>query len=133
MEKQPCDLKMVHVVCAAGSDRSRLIAEELNRRGYLATWGGVLRNHNYTTAEDLAGVEDVIFTTQQISDQFSRDRGLNKALKRNNAQKHVINITEQEKEVAFQSGDLSGLMADIKTKLDGLGFPDRNCYKIGRG
>ena len=44
--------KMIHVVCFAGSDRSRLIAKELNARGYIASYGGVSNGRNYTTEED---------------------------------------------------------------------------------
>ncbi len=126
------DLKMVHVVCLAGTDRSRMIAEELNRRGYVATYSGILRGRNYTTEEDLNGVQDIIFTTQRVADGFKKDRRLNKYATTNNLNKHVIGITESEKEAAFQHGDIELLNGRIRTGLDSLGFPDIKSKSVGR-
>lgn len=114
--------RAVLAVCFAGSDRSRFIAEELNHRGYVASYGGVNKNHNYVTEQDLAGIGAVIFTTQKVRDIFKKDRRLNKILKANKVPVHIINITEDEKEKAIQSGDEKSLRRAISQELDDLGF-----------
>lgn len=126
------DLKIVHVVCFAGTDRSRMIAEELNRRGYVATYSGILRGRNYTTEEDLNGVQDIIFTTQRVANGFKKDRGLNKYATTNQVNKHIIGITESEKEAAIQQGDIESLNDKIRSGLDSLGFPDIRGKSLGR-
>lgn len=121
-EHEPFRKKMILAVCLAGADRSRLIAEELNKRGYLASYGGVNRNHNYVTEDDLVGIDSIIFTTRAVRKQFKQDKRLNKALKVNRINLHIIDVTEGEKEKAIQSGDLNPLRKTISDKLEQLGF-----------
>ncbi len=121
-EYEPFRKKMVLAVCLAGADRSRFIAEELNKRGYVASYGGVNRNHNYVTEDDLIGVDSIIFTTRAVRNQFKQDKRLNKALKANRVNLYIIDVTEGEKEKAIQSGNLNPLRETISDKLERLGF-----------
>lgn len=114
--------RTVLAVCFAGSDRSRFMAEELNRRGYVASYAGVNKNHNYVTEQDLVGIGAIIFTTQKVRDIFKKDRRLNKILKANKVPIHIIDVTEDEKERAIQSKDEESLRRAISQELDGLGF-----------
>jgi len=70
----------------------------------------------------LVGIGAIIFTTQKVRDIFKKDRWLNKILKANKIPVHIINITEDEKEKAIQSGDEKSLRRTISQELDGLGF-----------
>jgi hypothetical protein len=114
--------RIILAVCFAGSDRSRFIAEELNDRGYVASYAGVNKNHNYVTEQDLVGIGAIIFTTQKVRNMFKKDKQLNKILKANKIPVHTINITESEKEKAIQSGNEKLLRRTISQELDGLGF-----------
>jgi hypothetical protein len=115
---------LVHVVCKAGSDRSRLIAEELNKRGYLATHGGIDKTYNYTTPEDLVGVGTIIFTSDYIRDVFKTNKELTRVARLNNAKSIVLCISEEEKEHAFQAGSqgINKLRKTIADRLDIFGF-----------
>jgi len=115
---------IIHVVCWAGSDRSAYVAEELNKRGYFATHGGVILGHNYTTSEDLVGVGTVIFTDDNVRDEFKKDKRLTKQLRANNATSLVLCITEEEKQIARQGGPekMEELRQIISSKLDLFGF-----------
>lgn len=70
----------------------------------------------------MVGIGAIIFTTQKVRDIFKKDRWLNKILKANKIPVHIINITEDEKEKAIQSGDEKSLRRTISQELDGLGF-----------
>ncbi len=114
---------IIHVVCWAGSDRSKYIAEELNKRGYFATHGGVLHGHNYTTPEDLKGVGTVIFTDDTVRKEFRKDKSLTRQLRANNAKTLVLCITEEEKDIAHQGQEkMDELRNIISSKLDLYGF-----------
>ena len=121
-EKEQFKKRMVLVVCWAGSDRSKYIAEELNRRGYVASYVGVNKNHNYVTEQDLLGIGTVIFADKGVKREFKQDRGLNRTLKANEATVHIMDITESDKDRAKQSGNEEGLKQDISNKLNLLGF-----------
>lgn len=116
---------MVHVVCFAGSDRSRYVAEELNSRGYVATHGGIDEIHNYTTKEDLVGIGSIIFVDSVIKKEFKNNRELHKAVKKNNIPMKVMDITESEKQNARESGNLEKLRRKISTQLDYLGYKNK--------
>jgi len=127
MEQKEVDTfknKMVLAVCFAGSDRSRLVSEELDKRGYVSSYAGVNRNHNYVTEQDLDGIGSIIFTSQKVRQMFKKDKKLNKILKENQTVIHNIDVSESDKETALQSGELSSLRKTISEKLDALGFND---------
>jgi len=124
--------RTVLAICLAGTDRSRIIAEELGKRGYVAGYAGVLENKtNYVTEEDLVGVGSVIFTTDRVRDMFKADRRLNRILKRNGVTTQVIDVSESDKEMALQSGQEDELRKTITTKLDDLGYKDLRGRNIG--
>ena len=124
-EEEDFRKRTVLAVCLAGTDRSRIIAEELGKRGYVAGYAGVLENKtNYVTEEDLVGVGSVIFTTGRVRDMFKADKRLNRILKRNGITTHVIDVSESDKEKALQSGQDEELRKTITAKLDGLGYRD---------
>jgi len=116
---------IVHVVCFAGSDRSKYVAQELNNRGYLATHGGINEVHNYTTKEDLVGVGSIIFVDSKIKKEFKKNKELNKAVKNNNISMKVMRITESEKQRARDSGNLRKLREKIAKQLDHLGYKNK--------
>ncbi len=118
--------KIVHVVCFAGSDRSRYVAKELNKRGYLATHGGIDEIHNYTTKEDLVSVGSIIFVDSKVKELFKQKKELNKAVKKNNISMKVMEVSESEKNRATQSGNLEKLREKISEQLDGLGYRNKN-------
>ncbi len=115
---------IIHVICWAGSDRSRLVAEELNRRGYIATHGGVITGHNYTTPDDLVGVGTIIFTDDVTREKFKKDKTLTRQTRASGAEILTLCLSEQEKEIAFQGGEekLEAFKKVIAAKLDLFGF-----------
>jgi len=122
-QEQDTNNFIIHVVCWAGSDRSKYIADELTKRGYIASHGGVLIGHNYTTPEDLAYVNTVIFTDDTVRRVFKKDKGLTRQLRANNARSIVFCLTEEEKDIAMQNaGKLEELKNIISAKLDFFGF-----------
>lgn len=121
-EQEQFKKRIVLAVCWAGSDRSKYIAGELNRRGYVASYVGVHKSHNYVTEQDLVGIGTVIFADQGTKREFKKDRKLNRTLKANKATVHIMDITESDKNRARQSGNEEGLKQDISDKLDLLGF-----------
>ena len=94
--------RIVLVVCFAGSDRSKMVAEVLNKWGYIASNRGVNKNYNQVTSEDLRGIGSIIFTSPTIKDLFEEDEDLNRTLKINNIPVKVMNLTESDKERALQ-------------------------------
>ncbi len=114
--------KSVLAICAAGSDRSRYIADELNNRGYFATNAGVNHNYNYVTREDLVNVGNVVFSSIYEKKLFDKDKKLKSILDNNGIQIRVINITEQDKDLAHNTGDLTSLKKRIAEQLDAIGF-----------
>lgn len=128
MEIKTFKSRMVLAVCSAGSDRSEYIADELNKRGYVASHGGTRPNHNYVTEDDLVGIGSIIFASQAERGEFKQNKRLNKVLKRNNVQLYVMNITESEKERAIQSKKEDELKKQISQELDALGFTDLKKY-----
>lgn len=114
--------RMVLAVCSAGSDRSRYIADVLNERGYIASNGGVLQNHNYVTVDDLSNVGSIIFASKFEQAEFNKINKLRETVSKNGIEIHVMNITESDKERALQSNKVNELKAKISSQLDDLGF-----------
>lgn len=124
IENQDSDFKsrIVLAVCFAGSDRSSYVKQELEKRGYVASNGGVLKNHNYVTEEDLTNVGSVIFSSEFEKKEFEKNTRLKKALENSGAKVFTMNITESEKERALQQERLAELKIKISEQLDMLGF-----------
>jgi len=118
-------IKSVLAVCAAGSDRSRYISEELNNRGYFATSAGVIRGHNYVTPEDLYGVGIIVFSSIHEKKIFEEDEKLKSLVSRYNIQIRVLNITESIKNRAHDSGKIEKLKDKISKQLDDVGLKDQ--------
>lgn len=118
--------RSVIAICAAGSDRSEYISEELNARGYFATHAGVMKNHNYVTAEDLTGVARIVFSSIHEKKIFDRDTKLKIFVNRNNIQISVLNITESDKDRAHDSGRVDQLKTQISSQLDCIGLVNLN-------
>ena len=116
--------KSVFVVCRAGSDRSKYIAEELQQRGYVAYHGGTMRTHNYVTTDDLSFVGSIVFSSIHEKKQFDEDTRLKNFVKRNGINIHVMNITESDKNRAHDSGKVDALKKEISSQLNTLGFRD---------
>lgn len=114
--------RMVLAVCYAGSDRSKYIREELDNRGYIASNGGVLKNHNYVTEDDLANIGSLIFSSKYEQIEFNKDKNLKNTVERNGIDVYVMDITESEKERAIGSNSLDNLKSKISEQLDNLGF-----------
>ncbi len=114
--------KSVLAICAAGSDRSKYIAEELNKRGYFATNAGVLSNHNYVTPEDLFNVGTVVFSSIHEKKTFDNNPKLKAIIDNNNIQVRVLNVTESLKDRAHNEGSVDKLRAEISTQLDSVGL-----------
>lgn len=116
--------KSVFVVCRAGSDRSKYIAEDLEKRGYNASHGGTLRSQNYVTTSDLAYVGSVVFASIFEKKQFDKDEKLKDFTKGNGINIYVMNITESDKNKAHDSGKINELKQEISAQLDTLGFKE---------
>lgn len=114
--------RVVLAICWAGSDRSQWIADELNQRGYAASCGGVLANHNYVTREDLVGVGKLIFASQADRDRFKKDKKLNQTVKARGIETFVMDISEDEKNKAIFYHKEDQLKQEIAKQLDRLGF-----------
>jgi hypothetical protein len=114
--------RSVFVICRAGSDRSKYIAEELEERGYVASHGGTLKSQNYVTTSDLAYIGSVIFSSVFEKDQFDKDTKLKDFVKGNGINIYVMNITESDKNRAHDSGKVQELKGTISSQLDVLGF-----------
>jgi hypothetical protein len=114
--------RIVLVICYAGTDRSKFIADELNRRGYVASYAGLLENHNYVTEADLEGVGSVVFASKAEREAFRQNKRLNKVLKRNGITPYTMDITESQKERALQSNETAKLRENIVKQLDYIGF-----------
>lgn len=114
--------RMLLAICWAGSDRSQYIADELNKRGYAASAGGILPNYNYVTEEDLVGIGSIIFASRYEKEEFKKNKRLNKFVKRNNINVYVMNITESDKDRAKNTDSEDELKKRIAKELDGLGF-----------
>lgn len=114
--------RMVLAVCYAGSDRSKYIREELDKRGYIASNGGVLKNHNYVTENDLTNIGSLIFSSKYEQIEFNKDKKLKDAVVRNGINVFVMDITESEKERAIGSNSVNNLKIKISKQLDELGF-----------
>lgn len=117
--------RSVLAICAAGSDRSGYIAQELNRRGYFATQAGVMRGHNYVTTEDLVNVGIVVFSSVKEKYRFNKDKRLSGYVKRNGIEIRILNITESDKDLAHNTGNIEQLRKDISRQLDCVGLRDR--------
>lgn len=118
--------KSVLAICAAGSDRSKYIAEELNKRGYFATNAGVISNHNYVTPEDLLNVGTVVFSSIHEKKTFDNNPKLKAIINSNNIQVRVLNITESLKDRAHNEDSVDKLRVEISTQLDNVGLVDLN-------
>lgn len=118
--------RSVLAVCAAGTDRSKYISDELNRRGYFASNAGVIKNHNYVTPEDLSDIGTVIFSSLFEKKIFDTDIKLRSILHLNNIQVRVLNITESDKDRAHNVGSVDKLKAEIVKQLDCVGLTDLN-------
>lgn len=109
-------------ICAAGSDRSQYIAEELNSRGYFATGAGVIHGHNYVTREDLENVGIIVFSSVQEKRIFDNDKRLTDFVKRKGIEVRVLNITESDKDRAHCKGKVEELKENISRQLDCVGL-----------
>lgn len=116
--------RSVFVICRAGSDRSKYIAEDLIQRGYNASHGGTIEGHNYVTKDDLSYVGSIVFTSVFEKKQFDEDLSLKDFVKRNGINIRVMNITESDKNRAHDSGKIDALKKEISAQLDTLGFRD---------
>ena len=118
--------KMVLVICWAGSDRSRLIGEELEQRGYIVSRRGLMPGQNFVTPEDFENIGAVVFADQILKKRFIENNNIKlcRALKKSRARVSIMNITETEKERAIQLGNFEGLKLRISAELDYLGFKD---------
>ena len=114
--------RSVVVICRAGSDRSKYIAEELSQRGYNATHGGTMEGHNYITKEDLSYAGSIIFASIHEKNQFDSDKSLKEYVKNNDINIFVMNITESDKNRAHDSNKLQELRGTISEQLDSIGF-----------
>jgi hypothetical protein len=114
--------KSVYVICWAGSDRSKYIADELMQRGYLAEHGGVMDGQNYVTKEDLSYVGSIIFSSIFEKEKFDKDKDLKDFAKNNGIQIFVMNITESDKDRAHNSEKVDLLKKEVSSQLDHIGF-----------
>jgi hypothetical protein len=118
--------RSVLAVCAAGTDRSHYISEELNKRGYFASSAGVLKNHNYVTEQDLANIGIVVFASANEKNIFDREGRLKKVVNKNGISMRVISVTESDKNRAHDSGKIEELKQKIREQLDCIGLIDLN-------
>lgn len=118
--------KTVLAVCAAGTDRSRYISDELNARGYFATAAGVLKNHNYVTESDLADVGIIVFASVNEKKVFEHDRRLKKLVDVNGIEIRVMSITENDKNKAHNTNQVESLKATVRQQLDCVGLKNLN-------
>lgn len=114
--------RSVLAVCAAGTDRSRYISEELNNRGYFASAAGVLKNHNYVTEGDLANVGIIVFSSPHEKKIFDKDKRLKKIVAQNRIEERVMCITESDKDRAHNANKVEKLKSDIREQLDCVGL-----------
>lgn len=114
--------RTILAICAAGSDRSQYIAEELNDRGYVAMGAGVIQGHNYVTPEDLDSIGVIVFASPHEKKIFEKDKKLAELVKRNRIEVRVLNITESDKDRAHCGGRVSQLREDISKQLDCVGL-----------
>ena len=118
--------RSVLTVCWAGSDRSQMIAEELNKRGYFAEGRGVMGGQNYVTEDDLSNVGIIVFSSQKEKEIFDRNQKLRKAALGKGISFRVLNITESDKDRAFSATDRTDFEEKIKANLDKCGLVDPN-------
>lgn len=121
--------RSVLTVCWAGSDRSQMIAEELNKRGYFAEGRGVMGGHNYINEDDLSNVGIIVFSSQKEKNIFDKNRKLHKMALGRGISFRVLNITESDKDHAFSSLDRIDFKEKIKANLDGCGLVDLNARR----
>jgi len=114
--------KSVLVICWAGSDRSEYIADELNKRGYLAFQAGVMEGQNYVTQEDLSNVGTIVFSSLFEKREFDKDKRLAQYTKKNGIGIRVLNVTESDKDRAHSTGNTPALKGQIATQLDSVGL-----------
>lgn len=114
--------KSVLVICWAGSDRSKLIADELSFRGYFSSHRGVMGGHNYVTPNDLLDVGTVVFASIKEKGKFDKYPKLKQLIHKNEIRELVLNITESDKDHAFGGGDMEKLKSDIRLNLDSVGL-----------
>lgn len=114
--------RSVHVICWAGSDRSKYISDELTRRGYNSTHGGVMDSQNYVTKEDLNFVGSIIFSSLAEKERFDQDKNLKSFVKKNKIQLFIMNITESRKNYAHNNKEINSLIEEISSQLDRIGF-----------
>lgn len=118
--------KSILIICWAGSDRSQLIADELNRRGYFAEGRGVMGGQNYVTENDLSNVGTIVFASQAEKNKFDRNHKLRKLALGRGIDFRVLNITESDKDRSFSSPDRKDFLKKIEENLDGCGLIDLN-------
>ncbi len=114
--------RSVLAICGAGSDRSKYIAEELNNRGYFAVYGGIMKNHNYVTPEDLQNIGTIVFSSIYEKKIFDENAKLKQIVSRNNIQVRVLNITERDKNKAHDENAVDKLRIEIANQLDCVGL-----------
>lgn len=118
--------KTVLAVCAAGTDRSRYISDELNKRGYFATAAGVLKNHNYVTEPDLSNVGIILFSSINEKRIFEKDKRLRNFVDKNKIEIRIMSITENDKNIAHNTNQVEQLKSTIQRQLDCIGLQDLN-------
>jgi hypothetical protein len=119
--------RSILVLCAAGSDRSRLIAEELEKRGYIAKFRGASLEwgSNPVEREDLDYIGTIVFSSALEKKLFDKNfPKLNGVIGKNNIGIRILNISEDDKERAFQTEGIDILTEQIRINLDSVGLKD---------
>lgn len=117
--------RSVLVLCGAGTDRSKLIALELESRGYHAIFRGVNWGTNLVTLEDLEAIGHVVFSSIHEKKVFDAKKEYKKLRERIGADRksvRVLNITEDDKNKAIHSNNIDSLKGMISNQLDQIGF-----------
>jgi len=110
--------RMVLVVCLAGQNRSRLIAEVLDDRGYVSYHGGVGGAHPLTE-DELAGHEAIIFAMEEDQKRFYKKFPLMK-----NLPWRILGLGDSHAARSLERNEQEELKQKIAGRLDRLGFID---------
>lgn len=110
--------RMVLIVCLAGQNRSRLIAEVLNDRGYVAYHGGVGGAHPLTE-DELVGHQAIIFAMEEDQKRFYKKFPQMKTLPW-----RIMGLGDSHAARSLEKGEQKELKVKIAERLDHLGFID---------
>ena len=120
--------KSVLVLCGAGSDRSKLISDELNERGYMSSHRGVNWGDNKVESQDLDYIGIVIFSSFNEKREFDKlYPKLSNKIQKNKIKVFVFDITESDKNRAYDSNKIDNLKKQISKDLDNI-----NLFNINR-